>query len=716
MFRKNLLLVGFVLLSIVPTWAKEGMWIPTLLDKYNIEDMKRMGFKLSADDIYSVNHESMKDAVILFGTGCTGELISGQGLLITNHHCGISFIQSHSSLEHDYLTNGFWAKNHQEELPNPGLTVRFLDRMEDVTEKVLAGTIKCPKDSVSAIIGRNTKKITAEASEKGKYDASVQTLFYGNQYFLYVYQVFEDVRFVGAPPSSVGKFGGDTDNWMWPRHTGDFSLFRIYANKDNQPAKYSPDNVPYKPKKFFKISIKGVQPEDFTMVFGYPGRTQQFLPKQAIQQIMEQGDPDKIKIRDIKLRLLSADMEKDAKVRIQYTAKYASVSNQWKKWQGEIKGLKRLDVIGSKQKFEASFMHWVNSNPDRQKKYGQVLLDLEKLYNQLAPYTKANDYYAEVVQRGTDLFNNITFFEALESKWSTLSPADQQNMQQASLSWIRSFFKNYNQATDEKVFAALLRLYAKDVDPAFLPEDFKKLMAKITPEELINKIYRKSIFADSTKLSATVDDLNQKKLKVMSQDPAFKIFRDLKKYFEANIEPNFNSIQKQIDENMKVYVAGIMEMNVGKPLWADANKTLRVSYGKVEGFEPMDGVTYTYCTTLEGIMQKDNPAIYDYNVPQTLRDLYQKKDYGRYGKNGQMNVCFTASNHTTGGNSGSPVIDANGNLIGVNFDRCWEGTMSDLMFDPDRCRNIVLDIRYALFITDKLGGAGYLIDEMNIVE
>jgi len=580
MFRKNLLLAGFVLLSIMPTWAKEGMWIPTLLDKYNIEDMKRMGFKLSADDIYSVNHESMKDAVILFGTGCTGELISGQGLFITNHHCGISFIQSHSSLEHDYLTNGFWAKNHQEELPNPGLTVRFLDRMEDVTEKVLAGTSDCPKDSVSAIIGRNTKKITTQASEKGKYDASVQTLFYGNQYFLYVYQVFEDIRFVGAPPSSVGKFGGDTDNWMWPRHTGDFSLFRIYANKDNQPAKYSPDNVPYKPKKFFKISIKGVQPEDFTMVFGYPGRTQQFLPKQAIQQIMEQGDPDKIKIRDIKLRLLAADMEKDARVRIQYTAKYASVSNQWKKWQGEIKGLRRLDVIGSKQKFETSFRQWVNSNPDRQKKYGQVLPDLEKLYDQFAPYTKANDYYTEVVQRGTDLFNSITFFEAIESKWPSLAQADQQKTQQAALSWIKSFFKNYNQATDEKIFAALLQLYAKDVNPAFLPEYFKKLMGKITPEELITKIYRKSIFADSAKLSAIVSGLNQKKLKTMSQDPAFKIFRDLKNYFEANIEPNFNSVQKQIDENMKVYVAGIMEMNVGKPLWADANKTLRVSYGQ----------------------------------------------------------------------------------------------------------------------------------------
>jgi hypothetical protein len=716
MIRKTGLLIGFVLISISALLAKEGMWIPTLLNKYNIAEMQQMGFKLTAEDIYSVNHESMKDAVVLFGAGCTGELISNDGLLITNHHCGFDAIQDHSSIEHDYLTNGFWAKNRQDELPNPKLTVRFLDRMEDVSEKVLAETEGQPKDSLSAIIARNSKKIIAEAAQKGKFEASVQPLFYGNQYFLYVYQVFEDVRLVGAPPTSIGKFGGDTDNWMWPRHTGDFSMFRIYAGIDNQPAKYSADNVPYKPKKFFTISIKGVKPQDFTMVFGFPGRTQQFIPSQAIRQIMEQGDPDKIKIRELKLRILSGDMEKGAKVRIQYAAKYANTSNVWKKWQGEVKGLKRLNAVAVKQAGENEFKNWVEASPDRRNRYSEVLPNFEKLYGQFEPYTKANDYYTEIVGRGTDIFSIISFFDPIEARWAKLSASDQTKIQESVKLKLEDHFKDYNRATDEKVFAELLRMYFKDIDPQYLPEDFKILMGKTSSEELISKIYRKSVFADSSKLMASTNGLTAKKLKKISNDPAFKLFRSLKKHFELNVEPYFTSIQKQIDENQKTYMAGLMEMNAGKPMWADANKTLRVAYGKVEGYEPMDGVTYDYFTTLEGIMQKDNPEIYDYNVPQALRDLYKKKDYGRYGKNGTMNICFTASNHTTGGNSGSPVLDAEGKLIGLNFDRCWEGTMSDLVFDPDRCRNIILDIRYALFIIDKMAGAGYLLDEMKIEE
>ena len=716
MFRKNLLAIGLVMLSLMPVVAKEGMWIPTLLNKYNIEEMKQMGFKLTAEDVYSVNKASMKDAVVLFGTGCTGELISGDGLLITNHHCGFDAIQNHSSLEHDYLTNGFWAKNRGEELPNPELSVRFLNRMEDVSDQVLAGTEGIPSDSVSVVINRNTKQIIVQAAEKGKYEATVQPLFYGNQYFLYVYEVYTDVRLVGAPPTSIGKFGGDTDNWMWPRHTGDFSYFRIYADKDNQPAKYSPDNVPYKPKKFFKISIKGIQSNDFTLVFGYPGKTQEYLPSQAIRQIMEQGDPDKIKIRDLKLNLLAAEMNKDPEVRIQYASKYANTSNAWKKWQGEVKGLRRLNAIEAKQNFESEFKNWAEANPERRSRYGEVLPSFEKLYGEIAGYAKANDYYSEIVLRGTDIFNIISFFEAIDKRWPSLSPADQQKIQKAVQPKLNEYFNEYNRATDEKVFAALLSLYAKDMDQALLPEDFKSLMNKITRQDLISKIYQKSIFSDQEKLTKITSDLNAKSFKTINQDPAYKIFRSLKKQFDSKVEPYYTSLQKQIDGTMKTYMAGIMEMNQGKSLWPDANKTLRVSYGKVEGYKPMDGVTYFYYTTLEGIMQKDNPAIYDYNVPQSLRNLFQYKDYGRYGKNGQMNVCFTASNHTTGGNSGSPVIDANGNLIGVNFDRCWEGTMSDLMFDPERCRNIILDIRYALFITDKLSGAGYLLNEMVIEE
>jgi len=714
MIRKYIFVIGFVWGFISSVVAKDGMWIPTLVNKYNIEEMKQMGFKLSAEDIYSVTHESMKDAVVLFGSGCSGEFISAQGLLITNHHCGFDAIQNHSSVEHDYLTNGFWAKNHQEELSNSYLSVRILERMEDVTEKVLAGSQSKPKDSVSVIISRNSKKIVSEASEKGKYEASIQPFFAGNQYFLHVYLVFQDVRLVGAPPSSIGKFGGDTDNWMWPRHTGDFSLFRVYAGKDNQPAKYSADNVPYKPKKFFQISIKGVKTNDFTLLLGYPGRTQQFLPSQAISQIMEQGDPDKIKIRDEKLRLLAADMNNDAKVRIQYAAKYQTTSNAWKKWQGEVKGLQRLNAVEAKHKFETEFKQWIGSNPERKNQFGEVLPSFEKLYKELAPYTKANDYYGEIIQRGTDLFSLISYFEQLESRWASYSPSELPKIKKAVDVRLTEHFREYNRATDEKIFSALLSLYAKDVDPKFLPEEFKSLMNKMTPELLISKFYSKSIFTNQAKLSSIASGLNPAKLKILSKDPAFRLFRSLKNHYEPNVQSPFNSIQKQIDDNLQTYVAGIMKMNGDKPLWSDANKTFRVTYGKVEGYKPMDGVTYNYYTTLSGIMQKDNPAIYDYNVPQTLRDLYQNNDYGRYGNNGVMNVCFTASNHTTGGNSGSPVLDAEGKLIGINFDRCWEGTMSDLMYDPEHCRNIILDIRYALFIIDKFAGAGYLIEEMEI--
>ncbi len=715
MLKKAILFVLLPFLYIQSSLAKEGIWIPTLLDKYNINDMKQMGFKLSAEDIYSVNNASMKDAVVLFGSGCTAELISGDGLMITNHHCGYDAIQNHSSLEHDYLTNGFWAKNRQEELSNPGLTARILSRMEDVTLQVLAGTKEKPADSLQVIIDRNSKKVIKQASENDKYEAIVQPLFNGNQYFLYVYEVFPDVRLVGAPPSSVGKFGGDTDNWMWPRHTGDFSYFRIYAGKDNKPAKYSPENVPYKPKKFFEISMKGVQANDFTLVFGYPGKTQEYLPAIAIKQIMEQGDLDKIAIRNLKLAVLAADMGRDRGIRIKYSAKYAATSNAWKKWQGEIKGLRRLNAIETKLQFEKDFMSWASTNPERKKQFGEVLPKLEALYTQLAQYTKANDFYAEIVQRGTDIFSIASSFEAIESKWNSLQKNDQQKLQKAILQRIDDYYKEYNQATDEKVFATLIDYYAKHADQSFLPEDFKALMKKTNRENLIAQYYRKSIFANQSKLVKLSMDINSKTLKSLSKDPVFKMYKSLKKQYESAVEPPFNSIQKQIDSVMKTYISGIIEMKQGHPLWPDANKTLRVSYGKVEGYEPMDGATYDYFTTIDGIMQKDNPEIYDYNIPQALRDLYAKKDYGRYSDNGQLHVCFIASNHTTGGNSGSPVINANGDLIGVNFDRCWEGTMSDLMFDPDRCRNIILDIRYALFITDKLAGASYLIDEMQLV-
>ncbi len=695
-------------------FAHEGMWLPTLLKKYNIADMQKQGFKLTAQDIYNVNHASMKDAVVLFGSGCTGELISGQGLIITNHHCGYDAIQSHSSLEHDYLTNGFWAMSNQEELPNPGLAVRFLDRMEDVSARVFADTAHLSGDALAARIAENIRSIEKEASDSGSFEATVKPLFYGNQYFLYVYQVFTDVRLVGAPPSAIGKFGGDTDNWMWPRHTGDFSLFRIYANKDNKPASYSPDNVPYKPKKFFPVSLGGIQEGDFTMVLGYPGRTSEYLPSQAVAQILAQGDPDKVKIRDLKLSILAEQMKRDPLIRIKYSAKYASTSNAWKKWQGEMKGLIRLNAVQMKKDYEARFSQWVNADPSRVAQYGNTLPRFETLYSQLAPYTKAADYYQEIVQRGTDILSLAAIFDTLEKRWPSLSTAEREKMKPALLAHLNEYWKDFDQATDEKVFAALLNLYHNDVDPKFQPEGFKKLISSLSPTDLQTKIYRKSVFANQAVFEKTMGQLNDQNLKKLASDPVLKLYRDLHDFYATQVEPMFMQLQQQIEQNQKTYMGGIMEMEQGRPLFPDANKTLRVAYGKVEGYHPADGVTYTYYSTLNGIMEKDNPDVYDYNVPQKLRDLFAQKDFGQYGMGNVMPVCFTASNHTTGGNSGSPVIDANGNLIGVNFDRCWEGTMSDIMFDPDRCRNIVLDIRYALFIIDKFAGAGYLLNEMEL--
>jgi hypothetical protein len=696
--------------------AKEGMWIPILLEKYNFAEMQQMGFKLTAQDIYDVNKASMKDAVVIFGGGCTGELISGDGLLITNHHCGLGQVQRHSSVEHDYLTNGFWAMNRGEELPNPGLTVSFLEYMEDVTEKVLDGTSDLTDEEKERKIQNNILKIRKESEKEGIFSAQVKPLFYGNQYFLYVHKVYRDVRLVGAPPSAIGKFGGDTDNWMWPRHTGDFTLFRIYAGKDNEPAEYSPDNVPFHPKKFFSVSIKGVKEGDFTMVFGNPGTTMQYIPSHEVAIIMNQRDPERVKIRDKKLEIIGADMEKDAKVRIQYTSKYQGISNAWKKWQGEIKGLKRLDAVTKKQEFEKEFKDWAVSANLWESVYKPVFGNFDSIYAVYGKYIKAADYYSEIVNSGTDIFSLATqanlLLNAAENKQTEQLASLKKSMNRS----IPGIFKNYNKATDEKLFAGLLPMLADGISEEFLPAGFKSKINTTTENELIEKYYRKSLLTDTLFWKKMLEEKSDKLILKLRKDPVFVLYNQLKMKNETDIAPVVALANKAITENMKIYMAGIMKMKKGQPLYADANLTLRVSYGKVEGYQPVDGVYYRHFTTLKGIMEKDNPAIYDYDVPDRLKELYEKKDFGRYESDGSVPVCFVASNHTTGGNSGSPVVNGNGELIGINFDRVWEGTMSDIMFDPEVCRNISLDMRFVLFIVDKYAGAGYLLDEMKIVE
>ncbi|MDP4204714.1 MAG: S46 family peptidase [Bacteroidota bacterium] len=712
------LLVALFFLGLIPSQAKEGIWLPILLEKYNIAEMHQMGFKLSAQDIYDVNHASMKDAVVIFGSGCTGELISQDGLLITNHHCGFDAIQSHSSLEHDYLTNGYWAKQRQEELPNPSLTVTFLLRMADVTDKVFNGVTKnISAEERRRIINSNIDNIEQEATKGTHYEADVKPFFNGNQYFLFVNEIYRDVRLVGAPPSAIGKFGGDTDNWMWPRHTGDFSLFRIYTDKNGNPAPYSPDNIPLKSKKSFPISLKGVKEGDFTMVFGYPGRTSEYLPSAAVKLLIEQTDPKKIAIRDIILSLMKQDMDASPKVRIQYASKNASSANAWKKWQGEIKGLKRMDALSIKKTTEQQFMNWVNLSSDRKEEYGNIFQKFDTLYSALAPYSKAYDYYNEIVIRGTDAFALALRIDRFLKTTMKSDPKLFDNELNELKTWTKRHFKDYNASTDEKIMRALLKKYNQDIETRFLPRKFLEISRILDSPEFSKKYYYSSILTNETKINALYDKFSHKEIRKLEKDPLFSLFREFKNHFEQHVDPICTNLNDQLAKVQKQYMKGILQMNEGKPIYPDANFTLRVAYGKVEGFYPVDGVYYDYYTTLTGIMQKDNPEIYDYAVPEKLKELYKNKDFGRYAMaNGQMPVAFTASDHTTGGNSGSPVVDAEGRLIGVNFDRCWEGTMSDVMYDPTQCRNIVLDIRYALFLIDKFAGAGYLLNEMKIEE
>ncbi len=675
-----------------------------------------MGFKLTAEDIYSVNHASMKDAVVLFGAGCTGEVISDDGLLITNHHCGFSQIQSHSSVAHDYLTDGFWAMNKNEELTNPGLTVQFLVKMEDVTAAVLTNTTSRMTPEVRAdTIAKNTERVKKRFIGKSGYLADIKPLFNGNQYYLYLYEVFKDVRLVGAPPMSIGKFGGDTDNWIWPRHTGDFSLFRIYAGKDNKPAAYSPQNVPYHPKKHFPINLKGFKEGDFTMVFGNPGSTQRYIPSQAIDLILNQSDPAKIAIRTTKLNIWADEMKTDPGVRIQYSSKYVSNANYWKKWQGEIKGLKRLDVLNEKKREEKLFQEWIKADPQREAKYGSILADFEKLYGEFKPLQAAYDAYTECIFRGSDIFALALRLENMESRSSNLKSASDNSPK--SKESFAGYFKDYNQKTDEKVWLALLKIFTDRMNVNSLSPELKQSLVKLNSDRFLDKTYRKSILKDSAELTKMIAEFNPKAKAKLHKDPVYKLYTLLLDHYKSKVEQQYKRLFYAIDANQRNYTAALLEQHAGSRMLADANLTLRVAYGKIEGFKPADGVSYTYFTTLKGIIEKDNPAIEDYHVPLKLKQLYQAKDFGPYAnQTGDVPVAFCASNHTTGGNSGSPVINGRGELIGVNFDRCWEGTMSDLKYDPDQCRNIALDIRYALFVIDKFAGAGYLLKEMEIIQ
>ena len=649
------LLAALLALWALPVRADEGMWLPALVSQ-RIEDMQAKGFRLSAEDIYSVNQASLKDAVVLFGSGCTGELVSSEGLLFTNHHCGYGYIQKHSSVEHDYLKDGFWARTRADELPNPGLTVRFLERMEDVTAAVLKGyKEKMTEEQRQALVKKNADRIKAQAVKEGNgLKASVEALYYGNQYFLFVFREYRDVRLVGAPPSSIGKFGGETDNWMWPRHTGDFSIFRIYAGKDNLPADYSESNVPYRPRMSLKISRAGVKEGDFTFVYGCPGSTQEYVHSEAVKYIQDISDPEKIALRTTRLNIMKKYMDQSQAVRIQYSSKYAGVANAWKKWQGEEKGLRKNHVVPVKQAYEKRFEEWAQGT-----RYEGLIGRLTNLYAARNPLYRAYEYYRE----------SVLTIERLQMAGNP-----------------RFNRKDYYQPIDEEMFVAMMTDFDQNVEDVYKPPYFLEKRAQYGTMEA----WRDAVFAD--------------------ENEARELSAALNEHFNSTIAPPVAELGKSITLLYRDYMQGQMEFEPQKAFYPDANLTLRVAYGKVAGYRPVDAVWYNPVSTLRGIIEKDNPEIFDYNIPQTLRDIYAQ------GGHEDQPVCFLATNHTTGGNSGSPVLNADGNLVGINFDRVWEGTMSDLVYDPEICRNISLDVRYILFIIKEIGHAAYLLDEMTFVD
>ncbi|NVO02633.1 MAG: S46 family peptidase [Bacteroidetes bacterium] len=715
----SLLLFFSIILTPSISKADEGMWIPMLLEQLNMSDMTSMGLKLKAEDIYSINKSSLKDAVVLFGGGCTAELISNKGLILTNHHCGFGSIQSHSSVENNYLKNGFWAMQQSDEMSNPGLSVTFLVRMEDVTTKVLEGiNDKMTEATRETAIAKNIEKIEKSSIKDTHYKAKIKPFFCGNEYYLFITEVFTDIRLVGAPPEDIGKFGGDTDNWMWPRQTGDFSIFRIYANKNNEPADYSIDNVPYTPKKSLTISIKGVKKNDFTMVYGFPGSTEQFLTSYGVKMIMETENPIGISLREKKLSILSTDMASSDLLHIQYADKYAGVANYWKKWIGENKGLKKLDAINKKRIQESLFTAWVESNPERTKKYGELLKTFEKTYSKLTNYTLSWRYFAEA-GTGVEIVKYAWGWNTLISKCldPNSKPEDIQKIIEKFSKSAKNYFKNYNAPTDKKVFIALLKMYYNGLNKTLHPEIFKTIETKYKGDFSLyaDFIFEKSIFTSEEKVNKFLASFKTSSFSKIEKDPAFQLASSIYNNYYDKVMPQLTILNDEIDSLSRIYVKALKEMSPNKRFYPDANLTLRLAYGKVADYQPMDGVNYDYFTTLDGMIQKEDPNVDDYKVPQKLKELYKNKDYGRYAENGKMHIAFIATNHTTGGNSGSPVFNAEGQLIGTNFDRVWEGTMSDIMYDPNQCRNITLDIRYTLFIIDKFAGAKRLIDEMDIV-
>ena len=717
---KNLVLAVTFLVATLSINAKEGMWIPSLIKNLVESDMQNMGMKLTAEDLYAFNKSSLKDAIVHFNGGCTAEMISDQGLLLTNHHCGYSQIQSHSSVENDYLTNGFWAMTKAEEKKNENLYARFIIRIDDVTKEVLNGVKdNTPESERQAIIDSNIKVIGKKATEGTHYNYIIRPFYYGNQYYMFLTETFKDVRLVGAPPSSIGKFGFDTDNWVWPRHTGDFSIFRIYADKNNMPANISDDNVPFKPRYSLPINMNGTNPGEFTMIYGFPGRTSEYLTSYAVEYTIKKQNPNRIKMRDISLEIIGNAMASSDKTRIQYAAKQSRISNAWKKWIGQNKGLIANDAINQKKELEERFM--ANANMSSSKhgmKYTKILDKYEKLYKEIEPYSFSWDMFIEIYYYGPEIIRFAMNFEKLNPAKPMKNGLDGQK--EALKKSAERYFKNYDMPTDKKILGAMLQQYFSVIDDNLKAAIYKTIQDDFNGdyEAYAEMVFKKSNFTSSEKVNAFLDKYKgEKSFKKIQKDPAYKLCMSLYNNYQAKVRPELIRLNNELNLLNRTYMEGLMTLlPKDKKYYPDANSTLRIAYGKVGGYEPKDGVVYYPYTTTEGILAKRDTTK-EFTVPEKLVKLIENKDYGQYADaDGSMHVCFIASNHTTGGNSGSPALNGNGELIGLNFDRTWESTMSDIMFDPTICRNIMVDVRYVLFIVDKYAGAGHLVKEMNLVK
>ncbi len=718
-YCKHILAGFFFSVLAIMAKADEGMWLPLFLQQMNEKEMKAMGMKISAKDIYDINKGSLKDAIVSFGGFCTGEVVSSKGLVLTNHHCGFDAIQNNSTLEHNYIKDGFWAMNYGQEIPVPGLFVTFIVRIDDVSKQALAGVASTMGETErQSTLDKNIAELRKNVKRENNQESFVRSFFEGNQYYLFVTETYRDIRLVGAPPSAIGNFGKDTDNWMWPRHTGDFSMFRIYAGKDNKPTTYSADNIPYTPKKSLSISLDGVKEDDFTMVFGFPGRTNQYLYSAAVEQIMKVNDPAKISIREKALSVIDGFMRKDEQIKIQYAAKYAGIQNSYKKWQGEVLGLSSTNAVGKKKEYEREFQKRVDANQGFKTKYGTILSELELAYKEFEKYSLARDYYNETMSR-IDAFvilaqlNNLR--GVMDNNGGDAALAKALPKAKATLEEV---YKEYNSSVDKRLFTELMKNFKQTQSAEFVAQYLiDKLAEKNNDFSLLaDELYNCEAISSGEKTLMGLDKSPAGVLEAAKNSAANMLLMEMNNDYSKTVTKNLSGLQNKITRLNRTYMQAQMEVMKERKFYPDANSTLRVTYGKVKGYNPRDAVQFDYYTYMDGIMDKYKPGDYEFDVPEKLRSLYTSKDFGQYkAKNGKMPVCFIARNHTTGGNSGSPALDAYGNLVGLNFDRVWEGTMSDINYDPSICRNIMVDIRYVLFVIDKYAGAGHLVKEMKLV-